>query len=716
MPRKNSRLRFLAPIVLCAAAIIGGIAWFAFHGGAPSKPSERTAPAQQATPHTPFGWVAQVSPFVGDAAAGMVDGAARTARFSDPYGVVVDHDGNLYVADAGENNRIRRIAVDGSVTTLAGATEGFADGVGAQASFNTPSGLAIDEAGNLYLADTGNNAIRKITPQGVVTTLAGDGSAGYRDGAARQARFNGPIAVAVDHHGNVYVADTYNDRIRMISAAGIVSTLAGGNSPGYRDGAAAQALFDTPCALALAANGDLLVADTRNNAIRTVNRAGQVGTLLRTAPEDRTALLKRPLNLALTADGFLYVGSAVGGRIFQVSPGGELRGLSGVDIDFASGDDSMLRLVQPSGIAIAADGALLVADADMHGVRRVAPRQSAAASVALPQIALAPAQPKFAWPVKPQHSPHEIVGTVGEVRGNNDGDSRDHFHAGVDVRADMGTPVLAVAAGKVGDALANWGYGDVSEGLCIDALCYIHMRVGRSEKNAVQADPRFAQVADLHGKPRMRVKRGTRFAVGDVLGTVNRMFHVHLEYVPNGSAVNSLGMGFEGMRDSIAPRIESIQLQDRNGAPLTKKRAGRLLVPADAGELAIVVGAYDQMDGNSARRRLDLYKVGYQILHANGDPLPGFEQPLCNLEFNRLPPDGDTVKIAYAEGSGETVHGNATTRFLYVVTNTVRDGHAKSDSWRPAALPRGDYLIRIFAADFAGNVATAGRDLAVTLE
>jgi len=122
------------------------------------------------------------------------------------------------------------------------------------------------------------------------------------------------------------------------------------------------------------------------------------------------------------------------------------------------------------------------------------------------------------------------------------------------------------------------------------------------------------------------------------------------------------------------------------------------------------------MDGNSARRRLGLYKVGYQILHANGEPLPGFEQPLCNLEFNRLPPDRDSVKLAYAEGSGETVHGSAATRFLYLVTNTVRDGRAKRGSWRPAALPRGDYLIRIFAADFAGNVATAGRDLAVTLE
>src|SRR5207244_13172639 len=108
----------------------------------------------------------------------------------------------------------RKLAPDGSVSTLAGTVEAFADGSGSQAAFNTPSGLAIDAKGNLFIADTGNNRIRKITPQGLVSTLAGEGTAGYLDCPATQATFDGPIGVAVDGVGNIYVADTYNDRIR----------------------------------------------------------------------------------------------------------------------------------------------------------------------------------------------------------------------------------------------------------------------------------------------------------------------------------------------------------------------------------------------------------------------------------------------------------------------------------------------------------------------
>jgi hypothetical protein len=138
-------------------------------------------------------------------------------------------------------------------------------------------------------------------------------------------------------------------------------------------------------------------------------------------------------------------------------------------------------------------------------------------------------------------------------------------------------------------------------------------------------------------------------------------------------------------------------------------------VAAGAGPLAIIVDAFDQSDGNAARRRLGLYKVGYQVLGADGAPLPGFEQPLVNIEFNRLPPDEESVKVAYADGSGITVYGSKATRFLYQVTNTVRDGVARQGSWNPAGLAPGDYTIRIFAADYAGNVALAGRDLAITV-
>src|SRR5471030_2849229 len=121
-------------------------------------------------------------------------------------------DASRGLSDAGDNNRIRKINSDGVVSTLAGSTEGYADGAGAAAQFNTPSGVAIDSAGNLYVADTGNNAIRKLTPEGVVSTLAGDGVAGFRDGKGAAARFNGPLGVAVDRAGVVYVADSYNDR------------------------------------------------------------------------------------------------------------------------------------------------------------------------------------------------------------------------------------------------------------------------------------------------------------------------------------------------------------------------------------------------------------------------------------------------------------------------------------------------------------------------
>ncbi|HZG54167.1 MAG TPA: hypothetical protein VEZ40_18840, partial [Pyrinomonadaceae bacterium] len=134
---------------------------------------------------TVAGWRATVSTHAGDGAPGATDAATPTqARFHNPFGVAVDQRGNVYVADAGDSNRIRKIGVEGAVTTLAGGAEGFADGAGGAASFNTPSALAIDREGNLYVADTSNHRIRKVTPEGTVTTLAGDGTAGARDGAA----------------------------------------------------------------------------------------------------------------------------------------------------------------------------------------------------------------------------------------------------------------------------------------------------------------------------------------------------------------------------------------------------------------------------------------------------------------------------------------------------------------------------------------------------
>lgn len=639
------------------------------------------------------------------------------AGYAEPFGVAVDRAGNVYVADAGQHNQIRKIAPDGAQSVLAGSGEGHADGTGAAASFNTPSGIALDAGGNLIVADTGNHVIRKVSMAGVVTTLAGSGVAGFADGAGRQAQFNGPLGVAADKAGNVYVADTYNDRIRKIAPDGSVSTLAG-SLPGLADGPAAAALFDTPTGIALDARGNLFVADTQHGAIRKLGIDGLVSTLAVTDKEADDPLLRRPLALAVSHDGFLYVGDMARGRILQLAPTGELRGLTGIGIDIQIGDATSVRFGRPAALALDRHGALYATDATARVVRKLTVRAAGAApSQAGPAPLPVPRKGSFPWPFAPQDERHEVVGIVGEVRGSYDGESRDHFHNGLDIQANMGVPVLSVADEKVSSPVPNWAYDGLGEGMSVDGFAYVHMRVGRTLRDEPLDPERFAILSDDKGKPyRVRVRRGTRFHVGDKLGTVNRMFHVHLiERTPYGEA-NALALPFPGLQDLVTPHIAGIELHDQAGTRLMAKQGKRLLVARDGGALAIVVDAYDQTDGNAARRKLGLYKLGYQLLAADGTPMPGYEKARMNIEFNRLPPDPESVKVAYADKSGITVYGNATTRFLYVVTNTVRDGAASTGSWNPAPLAPGDYTIRIFAADFAGNAAVAGRDLAITVQ
>jgi streptogramin lyase len=658
---------------------------------------------------TPFGWPAQLRLAAGDGVRGMRNGPVAQARFDDPYGVAMDAGGTLYVADAGDNNRIRRIGSDGTITTLAGFSEGFADGDGTAARFDTPSGLAVDRAGNVYVADTGNHAIRKVTPLGVVSTVAGTGQAGFRDGIASQAQFNGPIGVAVDAHGNVYVADTYNDRIRRIDTQGQVSTVAGGERPGDTDGAGAQARFDTPTALVVDAQGIVWVADTRNNAIR---RIGPDGTV--TTPYAVQDVLHRPMSLAMTRDGVLYAGEMSWGRVIQVSRDGQPLVLTGAT--------QAQRLSRPAGLALDARGGLWVSDAGSHRLHRIVPVDAAIATASPVMGAVGPAPddplPATAgrWPLRPQDGWHEVVGTLGEVRGNFSGESRHHLHSGFDIRGDVGAQVLAIADGKVGSPYAAWGLGEQGEGLAIDGLSYLHMRVGRDARDGVSDPSRFQLLRDESGEPeRMRVRRGTRFQAGDVLGTINRMAHVHLSVGASGFERNAVALGFSGYADHYVPHIERIELLDANDQPLARRADGRVPVPRGVG-VQIVVDAWDQVDNNLPRRRLGLYALGYQILRADGTPLPGFEAPRMNIEFNRMPADGDAVKVIYAPGSGITVHGSAATDFRYVLTNTVRDGALATGTWQADGLPAGDYTLRITARDYSGNVAGSGRDLGLSLE
>jgi len=250
--------------------------------------------------------------------AGSEDGTRIEARFRYPQGLAVDTAGNVYVADSG-NNTIRRVTPNGVVTTLAGFPRrtGSADGIGSAAEFNYPNSVAVDSAGNVYVADLYNNTIRKVTPGGEVTTLAGRaGDAGSADGTGAAARFNFPQGVAVDRHGNVFVADTFNNAIRKITPAGVVTTLAGRLTYdfGSEDGTGGAARFHYPCSLGVDTADNIYVSDTGNNTIRRLTPAGMVTTLGGFAGQagsadgtGRVARFWHPGNIAINCAGEIYL-------------------------------------------------------------------------------------------------------------------------------------------------------------------------------------------------------------------------------------------------------------------------------------------------------------------------------------------------------------------------------------------------------------------------
>ena len=671
---------------------------------------------------------------------------------ADPYGVAADKQGNVYYSDGGEKNTVSVLAPDGRVHVLAGGIEGYREGIGAAAAFNTPSGIALDKQGNVYVADTGNHAIRKIAADGTVSTLAGNGVAGFADGQGAQAQFNGPVAVAVDEAGVVYVADTYNDRIRKIAPDGTVTTLAGSGKPGFMDGIGEAAQFDTPCGIVVGKDG-IYIADTSNDAVRRINADGSVVTLA-VAPElEKEPLLRHPMALAVTHDGFIYVAVSSRGRLLQLAPDGSLAGMPDAarPADPATGIDGNIQVYGPRGLALASNGTLILSDGAAQRLHRVVHASAgqtpamaqptavngSAPGVTAPLIATAHAAEKapvagapalapseimtlrtqgaMPWPVLPQNQPHEVVGLMGEVRGSYDGDSRHHFHAGLDVQADVGSSVHVVEKAKVSDPLPNWAFASLGEGINLGTTSYIHMKVGRDKKNRA-LDERFQLLLNDKGKPeRVRVRRGTRFYVGEQLGVVNQMAHVHLNLYDRGRVVNPLALPFPGLRDSIAPVIQGITLYDANDKRLPGKKGKRLEVSRSLGEVNVVVDAFDQMDGNLARRRLGLYKLGYQLLQADGTPLAGYEKPRIMQTYDELPKQREAVKVVYSADSGITVYGSKSTRFTYSLLSHLSQGEVTPGRWQVSELAPGDYTLRIYAADYAGNTAATGRDLALTI-
>jgi sugar lactone lactonase YvrE len=314
---------------------------------------------------------------------GYANGAGAQAQFRLPNNVAVDHAGNLYVADTA-NNVIRKIVTDGTVSTFAGVagSHGSADGAGSNAQFWAPFGIAVDAPGNVYVADTANNTIRKISPNGVVTTLAGSaGHPGKADGLGSQARFRNPWDVAVDSADNVIVADMSNNTIRKITPDGAVTTFAGqAEMAGSADGFATNARFNDPFAVAVDSAGNIYVSDSGNNIIRKITPQGVVTTLAGLAGHAgnldghvEVARFWNPQGLAVDATGNVYVADTGNNTVRKISPTGAVRTLPEIAGTDASPEkaDTMVQLNSPGGIAVDDVGNVYVADTNNHCIRKI---------------------------------------------------------------------------------------------------------------------------------------------------------------------------------------------------------------------------------------------------------------------------------------------------------------------------------------------------------
>jgi len=299
--------------------------------------------------------------------AGYADGAASSALFNRPDGVAVDSSGNIYVTER-DNNRLRKITPEGMVTTLAGSNlTGGNDGAGSAATFALLSGVALDSKGNAYAVSS--STLRKITPAGVVTTLVGDTGkgGGHEDGIGRNAQLGARNkGVAVDGSGNIYVADYENSTIRKITPEGVVTTLAGlAGMAGNSDGTGSAARFDKPNGLAVDGSGNVYVADFNNNAIRKITPNGAVTTL--------GVSFKAPYSVVVDRRGSIYVGSIH--AVYKITPGGLVTTLAGKPYaaGAADGIGSEARFVGGGGLALDSEGNIYFADLYNNTIRKITP-------------------------------------------------------------------------------------------------------------------------------------------------------------------------------------------------------------------------------------------------------------------------------------------------------------------------------------------------------
>jgi len=614
-------------------------------------------------------------------------------RFGEVFGVAINSEGAIFISD-GANGKIWRVEKSGETSLVTD-------------KLNTPSALVIDKDDSLVVADSGSHTIKRINPtNGETSVLAGiENRRGFADGVTNQALFNAPIGVAIAEN-KIYVADTYNDRIREIEN-GSVKTLAGSEN-GFADGLGAK--FHTPCGVAVLPDNSILVADTGNRRIRKVDPDGAVSTFAGTGEfgsnngfSDEASFVE-PTGILVDQTGAIYVADAGANSIrvfnrrltpFWETVTGNGRGTADDVLENA-------KFNRPTNLAIDNGGNLFVADSSNKLIRIVQPGNSNLGAQISTETAktlfLSPAQMRergeARWTFNPPTRPRDVAGTFGELRGaiRKPGDSA-WFHNGLDIAGALGEIAVFIRDEKVLRPIAveDFDQKNNRERLRMPTIGYIHIRLGRDANSRPFDDGRFLFQTENGKLTGLRVPRGAKFKAGETLGTLNPFNHVHLIAGETGAEMNALdALVLPGARDTIAPKIEKITFFGENWNEIKANEPLR-------GRIRIAARGFDQMDGGSSRRKLGIYRLGYQVLKADNSPI---SDKLETISFERLP-DSEAANLVYAVGSqsGYTPE----TIFNYIVSNRIKDGAAVEDFLDTTKLPNGDYKIRVFAADFFGN-------------
>jgi len=650
-----------------------------------------------------------------------------TEKIGEPFGIA-EKTGEIFVSD-GEAGKIWRVL---NFQKFAVLTD----------KLNTPSAIVFDQNGDLIVADSGAHTIKKVNAtNGEIVTIAGvENQKGFADGEAQTALFNAPVGVAV-LGDKIFVADTYNDKIRVVEN-GKVSTLAG-SEQGFADADnGLLAKFDTPCGLAIW-NNKLLVADLQNKRLRVVEADGKTWTLTGKDEENSTggflyeASFVAPVAVAVDNFGVIYVADGNSIRAVGRNSAPVVETISNTRRGFSDGDLQASRFNRPSGLAADKSGNLFVADADNQAVRVLTGaaigREINDEQVKKMRVSAEDFRRQAAprWTFNPPEGKREIAGTLGEIRGEiKDGDSTVWLHNGLDIVGGYGETARFIRTEKVLRPAAVENFDTSRELIRMPTLGYIHIRLGRDKDDKTFEDNRFifnkevnvvsrGEWFDKNGRLTgdgkvhqgkiigLRVPRGTKFEAGESIGTLNSMNHVHLIAGRSGAEMNALNaLIFPNISDTIAPKIERVSLLDENWKPITETKNKDSRIKLDS-KTRIVVRAHDRMDGNSERRKLGVYRVGYQVLREDETPL---EDVKWTISFDRLP-DAEAVKFAYAAGSKSGATGE--TVFDYIASNRADGDFFQEDFFDISQLENGNYVLRVFAADFFGNQTTQDVEIKV---